>query len=80
MAFIPPNWFTGMIIYGLIYILPILLGVSIIITSLIKVFNMKMLAIGIIICFISVARSSYITHEMFEIPSVQEEIITVQGW
>ena len=80
MAFIPPNWFTGMIIYGLIYILPILLGVSIIITSLIKVFNMKMLAIGIIICFISIVCSSYITHEMFEIPSVQEEIITVQGW
>lgn len=80
MVFIPPNWFTGMIMYGLIYILPILLGVGIIILGLIRNFNMKILAIGIVICFISVICSSYITHEMFETPSVQEEIITVQGW
>lgn len=36
MTFIPPNWFTGMIMYGLIYILPILLGVGIIILGLIR--------------------------------------------
>lgn len=80
MAFIPPDWFTGMIMYGFIYGLPILLGISIIILGLIKDFNIKILAIGIVICFISVICSSYITHEMFETPSVQEEIITVQGW
>lgn len=80
MAFIPPNWFIGMIMYGLIYILPILLGVGIIILGLIRNFNMKILAIGIVICFISVICSSYITHEIFETASVQEEIITVQGW
>lgn len=79
MAFIPPDWFTGMLSYVFIYGLPILLGIFIIFLSIIKD-NYKIAIVGLILMMLAIPCGGYITHEMFEVPSVQEKIITVQEW
>lgn len=80
MTFIQPDWFTGMIEYGFIYALPILLGIFIIILGLLKDTNIKLIAIGGIFLILAIPCSTLIIHEMFEVPSVKEEVITVHEW
>ena len=80
MTFIQPDWFTGMLMYGFIYALPIVLGIAVIILGILKDFNVKILVIGIIAMILAIPCSSLIVYEMFEVPSVQEKTITVQEW
>lgn len=80
MTFVHPDWFTGMLEYGFIYALPIILGISIIILGLLKDMNIKIFAVGIVILLLALPCSSLIIYEMFEVPSVQEKVVTVQEW
>lgn len=80
MAFISPDWFTGMIMYGFVYALPMILGICIVILGILKNMNVKILALGAVIMILALPCSSLIIHEMFEVPSVQEKTITVQEW
>lgn len=80
MTFVQPDWFTGMLAYGFIYALPMVLGIAIIILATLKDLNMKILGIGIVVMILAIPCSSLIVYEMFEVPSVQEKVITVQEW
>ena len=79
MVFVPPNWFEGMLMYGLIVLLPFIIGLGMIFIGL--VFDKQLMAIlGLVVVIASVICTGFIWYELYEVPSVNEEIITVQEW
>lgn len=91
MVFVPPSWIWGAFVYGIIHLIPVVVGF---ICMLIGVgiyednyFSNKinygtwiLALLGIFIIVGGSVGASYVLHEMYEVPSVQEEIITVDEW
>ena len=79
MAFVPPTWWIlglSKIAYVLI---PVIMGILIILTGLTKD-KMLLIIIGVLIIIAGVELSDYVAHNTFEVPSVQEKIITVDDY
>lgn len=82
MTFIPPTWFEGAMFYllvvGIPIILAILLGVigALADNDILFVVGIILLIIGII----AIPGSSVLWHYNYEVPSVQQETITVDDW
>ena len=89
MVFVPPSWVTGAMIWALFFV-PMLICVILFIYSIIKTFVYEdegkvylvfgsMIAIFLLVpvCF---GGGGYIWHEMYEVPSVTEEIVNVSEW
>ena len=79
MVFVAPNWFTGALIWGAIYILPFLIAIGIIIYGL-SMEKMSIRSIGVILAVLLIVCSSFVWYECMEAPSVNEKVITVQEW
>lgn len=79
MVFVAPNFIDGALIWGMIYILPILVGVLIILVGVGKG-NKKILWGGVIFIIVMFCLSSFIWYETMELPSVDETVVTVQEW
>ena len=80
MVFVPPTWIEGLLISIGIGI--ILLIIPFIIFSLGAITENDILGIiGLILAFIVIfAGVPYVLHNIFETPSVEEKIITVEGY
>ena len=88
-AFVPPSWVTGMGIWALFF-LPIVICIILFIYGLIKTFvfeNEKMLnlAFGSMVALfilipVCIGGGGYIWHEMYEVPSITEEVVNVSEW
>lgn len=79
MTFVPPNWWMlGLIKIGYILI-PIILGVLAIITGLAKD-KIILIILGVIIIIAGFGLASMAWHNNYEVPSVQEKIITVSDY
>ena len=89
MVFVPPSWVTGTMIWALFFV-PILICVILFIYGIVKTFVYEdegkvylvfgsMIAIFLLfpVCF---GGGGYIWHEMYEVPSVTEEIVNVSEW
>ena len=91
MVFVHPDWFTGTLIWGLFFI-PMLICVIVFVYGLIKVFyfestedkhlfvmfgSLILMVVLVPVCF---GVGGYIWHEMYEVPSVTEEIVNVSEW
>jgi len=83
MAFVPPTWIEGTIYYGMWILVPLIIGVLLLLIGLIKD-NVPAFAIGIIFLFVAVAGGGLGAnvgwHYAYEVPSVDEKIITVDDW
>ena len=79
MVFVAPNWFTGALIWGAIYILPFLVILMIVLYGLVME-KFKITAIGVVLIVLCIIGSSFIWYETMEAPSVNEKVITVQEW
>ena len=79
MVFIPPTWFEGLVMYSLITVVPIIIGFLIAIIGA-GCDSVLGLGVGIIVIIAGVFGSGFIWYELYEVPSVNEEIITVQEW
>ncbi|MEA4956920.1 hypothetical protein SDC9_07465 [bioreactor metagenome] len=86
MVFIPPTWSEGLIIQiGIFLIIPLIIGLIIGIIIKIKTKEVELGIIGVIITTIVLIGvmmpvGSIYWHDAYEVPSVQEKIITVQEW
>ena len=83
MTFVAPSWFSGMLIWGCYTIIPIVLGIIICILSVkSKKRGLEKIAFVILIILIlfSVVGSNILWHYQYEVPSVNEKIITVASW
>jgi len=84
--FVPPNWFEGWLIqFGILILIPLIIAIIIGLIIKRKKDNkgLGILSIGlsfIILIIIMFPISSVFWHYTYEIPSVQEKIITVQEW
>ena len=79
MGFVAPSIFDGMLMWGLIYIVPVLLCICFFIYGIVEENKAVKIASIILVCFM-VCFSSYLWYETMELPSVQEKTITVQAW
>ena len=79
MVFVAPNWFTGALIWGAIYILPFLVILMIVLYGVVME-KFKITAIGVVLIVLCIIGSSFVWYETMEAPSVQEKVITVQEW
>ena len=79
MVFVAPNWFTGALIWGAIYILPFLVILMIVLYGFVME-KFKITAIGVVLIVLCIIGSSFIWYETMEAPSVNEKVITVQEW
>lgn len=82
MTFVPPTWYEGMLIWASYLIIPIIIGIAALFYT--WFLKEKHEAIGLIICIICIAfaicGSSILWYAQYEVPSVQEKIITVDDW
>lgn len=83
MSFIPPTWYSGLLFYIVIIIIPILISVGILIIGLYKdsykvaYLGGALIIISVLVC---VPLGNVAWHYNYEVPSVQEKIITVDNW
>lgn len=82
MTFVPPTWFEGALIWASYLVIPVIIGIiALIYTWFLKE---KHEGIGLIICIaclvLAMFGSQVLWHEQYEVPSVQEKIITVDNW
>lgn len=88
MSFIPPTWYVGLLTYGVMVILPLIIGIILagyaFISDKRDKKHVTCLAIGIIFIIIGgvmcIGGADFVWHETFEVPSVQEKVITIAGW
>lgn len=83
MTFVPPSWFTGILIWLAYILIPLILGITIL-TFAFKSKNDTFQKISIIILVICILFSAFgpniLWHYQFEVPSVSEKTITVDTW
>ena len=83
MSFVHPSWISGLLFYALIILVPCLISVGIIFYGFIKDKD-KVLIAGFILIVVSLAvtipMSGVLWHYTYEVPSVQEKVVTVQDW
>lgn len=79
MVFVAPDWFSGALFWGAIYILPLIVAMIIFVLGLVfEKWSLNVIAFVLIgLCIVG---SGYIWYETMELPSVQEKVITVQEW
>lgn len=88
MSFIPPTWYVGLLTYSVMILLPLVIGIIFAGYALIGDKSNRTcvvcLAIGIIFMItggaMGLVGADFVWHETFEVPSVQEKVITVAGW
>lgn len=88
MSFIPPTWYVGLLTYGVMVVLPLIIGIILagyaFISDKRDKKHVTCLAIGIIFIIIGgvmcIGGADFVWHETFEVPSVQEKVITIAGW
>ena len=80
-AFIPPTWIEGTLIWVGYLIIPILIGFIALAYTQIKGKHEGLAILIAILCILIAALgSSVLWFEQYEVPSVQEKIITVDDW
>lgn len=79
MSFVAPNFFDGLFIWCLIYIIPIVLCVVFFFYGLVNNIGTVKVA-GVLLIFLCIGFSSYVWFETMEVPSVEEKTVTVQEW
>lgn len=83
MVFIPPTWFEGLLFQSLCVIIPVIVS-AIIFTTAVIFDSDKLLSGSFIVLFVGlivgVCGIGLVWHEVYEIPSVDEKVITVQEW
>ena len=87
---VPPSWIFGMFYYALWIIIPLLLGVSCLILSLRLPFEdddkrlFLIISGGIVFIALAVCGGLFLAdwgwHYQYEVPSVQQKVITVDNW
>ena len=90
MVFVPPSWIWGAFVYGIVQLIPVIIGLVCILigigtyescSSKINWSTWILTLIGVFIIGVGgTVGADYVLHEMYEVPSVQEEIITVDEW
>ena len=80
MSFVPPDWFTGLLIYVGYIIVPIIIGALLFLLFAVK----RHPGIGIIVLIICLLcglfGSQYLWWDNYEEPSVQSKVVTVKEW
>ena len=79
MVFVAPSIIDGALVWGLIYISPLLIGVFVILLGLGKD-NSKLMYGGVVLCILLLCFSNVAWFELMEVPSVDEKVVTVQEW
>lgn len=79
MVFVAPNWFDGLLIWSLIYVLPLLLAVGLLVVGVLWD-KVSVCVIGALLILFCIVGSSVVWYDVMELPSVQEKVITVQEW
>ena len=82
IEFIPPTWFEGTLFYATLILPPLIIGVGV---RFIGVWSDHDLVAGLgiiflIIALIMVPVSGVAWHYTYEVPSVNEKVITVEDW
>ena len=86
--FVEPSWITGLIYYASWFFIPLLLGIICIVIGYVRNCHDRdkgvVLFTGgvalIVIAFICIPVSHVGWHYQYEVPSVQEKVITVDDW
>lgn len=81
-AFVPPNWFMGLLIYGFYIIFPLLVGLIVLGFCYFKFGTDKAMIVGgvVLVVCILLAGSGVLWWANMEVPSVHSEIVTVDDW
>ncbi len=84
--FVPPSWFEGLLIQVLIFVvvpLVVALGIGVIVKLRTNEWDDGLLGFGIglmVLFMVMIPVGSVYWYNTYEVPSVQEKIITVQEW
>lgn len=91
MVFVPPTWYMGSLIWTLFYI-PVILCFGFCFYNFYKLVrneeNIEKYGFRMIVCIVlafilsmvCTGVGGYVWHEVYEVPSVQEKVVTVDEW
>lgn len=79
-AFVPPTWFGGLMALASYIIIPLIIGFVAWIYFAVKDKPGIAFTIIIICLFVGICGSQILWHENYEVPSVNEKVITVADW
>lgn len=91
MVFVPPTWYMGSLIWALFYI-PVILCLGFCFYNFYRFVkggeDMEKYGYRMIICFVlafvftivCTGVGGYVWHEVYEIPSIEEKVVTVDEW
>lgn len=78
------SWLIEGIVWGLLHILPLIIGAILFFAGAGEydnvILNIIFVILGIGLIFGGFVGADYIWHETYEVPTIQEKIITVQEW
>ncbi|WP_295603071.1 DUF1523 family protein [uncultured Methanobrevibacter sp.] len=80
MSFVPPDWITGLLIYGAYIIVPVIIGVLLFLLFAVKRHPLIGTVLFIVCVLIGLFGSSVLWWETYEVPSVQSKVVTVDSW
>lgn len=81
--YVHPTWYGGLLQILSIYLIPFLVILGVIVYGFIK--DSEKMFFGGIVClfaflFVGAIASDFVCYELFEVPSVDEKVITVSEW
>ena len=91
MVFVHPSWVTGTLVWVL-FCIPLILCILFTVFSAVKFFIfddnsekwLKLFFVGsflsVFLVFVTLGGGGYLWHEMYEVPSVDSKVVTVEGW
>lgn len=82
MVFVPPTWFEGLLFHIGITVIPIIILLVLLAIGLFKESNLFIIPFVLLIICLCAApfTCGVLWHDIYEVPSVQEKVITVQEW
>jgi len=80
MGFVPPTWLGGTLVWIGYIAIPIVIGFICMLICMIKEHEGIGMLVMILFIFIAMAGSHVLWFEQYEVPSVQEKVITVDDW
>ena len=79
MVFIHPTWFEGLIIWGALILIPIVFGALSILYGM-ALEKILLIFLGVIVIVAGLGCATFIWYDFYEVPSVDEAVVTVQEW
>ena len=79
-AFVPPTWSTGLLVMASYFLIPLIIGIILAAILTMKKHPIIGVTVFVICLLCSCLATTVLWWENYDVPSVQEKVVTVESW